>query len=213
MLVLLGLWGCSASSPRLLKDSCEKKGGELVGHSKNDRADEIKFNTLPDSVRYILAPDQQVTAAYDLLKRNLEGSTDSMPFAQYLFLMPGMWKAIEKDTALAQKFRVKIDKMKFKVRKKTFKFYYGIPKEPKSTLRAWNVSKALMASTGNSIRTMNTDEMKLLYKFSPFELVEPLFVVNDKYIVGFNKKNELEVLDELSYYAEALEQIEDILYK
>jgi len=210
--VTFALLGCSASSPRLLRDPCEKKGGDLVGKANNSRPEELKYNKLPDSVRYVLASDSQVVAAAELLKANLNGSQDSIKFAQYLFIMPGMWKIIEGDTSLAQKFRVKKDKMKLKVRKKTFKLYYAIPKEPKSTMKAWVVAKAQMTGGGNSVRAMKASEMSMLYKFSPFELVEPLFVVNDKYIVGFNKNNELEVLDELSYYQSMLDQIDDILY-
>jgi hypothetical protein len=35
--------------------------------------------------------------------------------------------------------------------------------------------------------------------------------VNDKYVLGFNKKGELEVLDEIPYYAPFFERFEQIM--
>lgn len=61
------------------------------------------------------------------------------------------------------------------------------------------------------IRAISTDEMDIISKFSPFKMVEPLFVVNDRYVLGFNKKGELEVLDEIPYYTPFFERFEQIM--
>lgn len=61
------------------------------------------------------------------------------------------------------------------------------------------------------IRAISTDEMDIISKFSPFKMVEPLFVVNDRYVLGFNKNGELEVLDEIPYYAPFFERFEQIM--
>ena len=61
------------------------------------------------------------------------------------------------------------------------------------------------------IRAISTDEMDIISKFSPFKMVEPLFVVNDRYVLGFNKNGELEVLDEIPYYTPFFERFEQIM--
>ena len=61
------------------------------------------------------------------------------------------------------------------------------------------------------IRAISTAEMDALSKFSPFKMVEPLFVVNDKFLLGYNKKGELEVLDEIPYYLPFFEQFKKIM--
>ena len=61
------------------------------------------------------------------------------------------------------------------------------------------------------IRAISTAEMDVLSKFTPFKMIEPLFVVNDRFVLGYNKKGELEVLDEIPYYTPSFERLQQIM--
>jgi hypothetical protein len=53
--------------------------------------------------------------------------------------------------------------------------------------------------------------MATIVWFSPFKMVEPLFIVNNTYMLGFNKKGQLEVIDELPYYLPYAEKMKAII--
>lgn len=61
------------------------------------------------------------------------------------------------------------------------------------------------------VRAISTAEMDVISKFTPFKMVEPLFVVNDRFVIGYNKKGELEVLDEIPYYTPSFERLQQIM--
>ena len=212
------LAGC-ASSPRELANHKLIPGGEYTGKADNNRPDEIKYQPLPDHVQYVRASDSLVIATFNELKGALAAEEDNLKIAQYLFLMPGTWENFKDDEELQKKFKKQKDKYKVKVGKEKFTFRYAIPRDAKSARKAWGIVKTMIRSPGDSteapveikIRAISTAEMDVLSKFSPFKMVEPLFVVNDKYVLGFNKKGELEVLDEIPYYAPFFERFEQIM--
>ena len=212
------LAGC-ASSPRELANHKLIPGGEYTGKADNNRPDEIKYQPLPDHVQYVRASDSLVIATFNELKGALAAEEDNLKIAQYLFLMPGTWENFKDNEELTKKFKKQKDKYKVKVGKEKFTFRYAIPRDAKSARKAWGIVKTMIRSPGDSteapveikIRAISTAEMDVLSKFSPFKMVEPLFVVNDKYVLGFNKKGELEVLDEIPYYAPFFERFEQIM--
>lgn len=208
--------GC-ASMPRELASHKLIPNGEYSGKADNNRPEELKYQKLPDNVEYVRASDSLVLATYQNLKKSLESEDASIPIAQYLFLMPGAWDNLKDDTRLSKSFKRQKDKFTVKItKKKKFKFAYAIPKNPKSAKMAWdavsqNIRNPENAATG--IRAISTKEMETLVGFSPFKMIEPLFVVNDRYLLGFNDKGEMEVIDELPYYIpfyeEAMEAIDN----
>lgn len=234
MITVSLLVGC-ASIPRELASHKLIPNGEYTGKAENNRPEELKYQKLPDNVEYVRASDSLVLAVHQTLKKSLESGDPTVTVAKYLFLMPGAWENIKDDPNLPKSFKKQKDKFVVQVtKKKKFKFPYAIPKDPKSAMIAWGVvyqqirnpeaakteteatetAEAVAAETAPAeirIRAISTKEMETLVGFSPFKMVEPLFVVNDRYLLGFNAKGELEVLDELPYYIpfyeEAMEAI------
>lgn len=214
------LFGC-ASSPRALASHKEIPGGAYTGKADNNRPEELKLQKLPDNVEYVMASDSLVVAVHDDLKKALE-SDDGVVIAKYLFLMPGMWESIKDDEALKGKFKRQKGKYTVQLtKKKKFKFNYAIPQNAPSAEKAWNVVKQRIVqpeqesaeNAGVKIRSISTEEMQRLVGFSPFKMVEPLFVVNDRYLLGYNEKGELELVDELPYYIPFYDEAMEIISK
>lgn len=214
------LFGC-ASSPRALASHKEIPGGAYTGKADNNRPEELKLQKLPDNVEYVMASDSLVVAVHDDLKKALE-SDDGVVIAKYLFLMPGIWEGIKDDEALKGKFKRQKGKYTVQLtKKKKFKFNYAIPQNAPSAEKAWNVVKQRIVqpeqesaeNAGVKIRSISTEEMQRLVGFSPFKMVEPLFVVNDRYLLGYNEKGELELVDELPYYIPFYDEAMEIISK
>lgn len=219
------LAGC-ASMPRELSDHKEILGGEYTGAAENNRPEEIKYQKLPDNIQYVRASDSLVIATYNKLKAALATDETVLEIADYLFLMPGSWEKIA-STGQNETFNKRKNTYTFEAGKEKFKFLYAIPKTDKSARKAWEAVKREIrrpaiytAEPGSeeanalgsiSIRAISTQEMETIVWFSPFKMVEPLFIVNDKYLLGFNKKGKLEVLDEIPYYHPFYEKLKVIL--
>ncbi|MBR4784852.1 MAG: hypothetical protein IK012_06315 [Fibrobacter sp.] len=219
------LAGC-ASMPRELSDHKEIPGGEYTGTAENNRPEEIKYQKLPDNIQYVRASDSLVVATYDKLKAALATDETVLEIADYLFLMPGTWEKIA-STGQNETFNKRKNTYTFDAGKEKFKFLYAIPKTDKSARKAWEAVKREIrrpaiytAEPGSeeanalgsiSIRAISTQEMETIVWFSPFKMVEPIFIVNDKYLLGFNKKGKLEVLDEIPYYLPFYEKLKVIL--
>ena len=219
------LAGC-ASMPRELSDHKEIPGGEYTGAAENNRPEEIKYQKLPDNIQYVRASDSLVIATYNKLKAALASDETVLEIADYLFLMPGSWEKIA-STGQNETFNKRKNTYTFEAGKEKFKFLYAIPKTDKSARKAWEAVKREIrrpaiytAEPGSeeanalgsiSIRAISTQEMETIVWFSPFKIVEPLFIVNDKYLLGFNKKGKLEVLDEIPYYLPFYEKLKVIL--
>ena len=217
--------GC-ASMPRELSDHKEIPGGEYSGSAQNNRPDEIKYQKLPDNMQYVLASDSLVIATYNKLKEDLAVEESNLPIAKYLFLMPGTWEKIDQ-TGQNEFFNKRKNTFTFKAGDEKFKFKYAIPKTAKSARKAWEGVRQEIrrpafytAPAGSeeanalgeiTIRTISTAEMETIVWFSPFKMVEPLFIVNDTYMLGFNKQVELEVIDEVPYYLPFYERLKPII--
>lgn len=217
-LALIGITGMfigCASMPRELSDHKEIPGGEYSGEAQNNRPEEIKYQKLPDNMQYVRASDSLVIATYNKLKEDLSAEEGNLPIAEYLFLMPGTWEKIS-STGQNENFNKRKNTYTVEAGPEKFKFKYAIPKTDKSARNAWEgVRKeirhpaAYTAEPGNeeanavgeiTIRAISTEEMATIVWFSPFKMVEPIFVVNNTFLLGFNKKGQLEVLDEIPYY-------------
>ena len=192
------LAGC-ASMPRELSDHKEIPGGEYTGAAENNRPEEIKYQKLPDNIQYVRASDSLVIATYNKLKAALATDETVLEIADYLFLMPGSWEKIA-STGQNETFNKRKNTYTFEAGKEKFKFLYAIPKTDKSARKAWEAVKREIrrpaiytAEPGSeeanalgsiSIRAISTQEMETIVWFSPFKMVEPLFIVNDKYLLG-----------------------------
>lgn len=212
--VLCLVTGC-ATMPRELSDHNFIDGGEYSGKANNNRPEEIKYQKLPDDVQYVRAKDSLVIATYNKLKEDLSSDEGTLKIADYLFLLPGTWEMIAR-TEQDKTFKKRKDKYKVSTPDEKFKFYYAIPKNPSSARKAWEAVKreirrpniyspdadenAKNELAEIKIRAISTQEMQTLVYLTPFKMVEPLFVVNDKYLIGFNKEGKIEVLDEIPYY-------------
>lgn len=212
--VVCFLAGC-ASSPREITDYKFIKGGEYQGKADNNRPEEIKYQKLPDDIQYVRVKDSLVIATYNKLKADLSSDEGNLKIADYLFLMPGTWEMIAR-TGQNKNFNKRKYTFTASTQKEKFKFTYVIPKTEKSARHAWEAVKREIRhpdiyspyadeATKNMvseirIRAISTQEMQTLAYLCPFKMVEPLFVVNDKYLLGFNKEGKLEVLDEIPYY-------------
>lgn len=217
--------GC-ASMPRELSDHKEIPGGEYTGEAQNNRPEEIKYQKLPDNMQYVRASDSLVIATYNKLKEDLSVEEGNLPIADYLFLMPGTWEKIS-STGQNENFNKRKNTYTVEAGPEKFKFKYAIPKTDKSARHAWEgVRKEIRhpaiytAPEGSeeanavgeiSIRAISTEEMATIVWFSPFKMVEPLFIVNNTYMLGFNKKGQLEVIDELPYYLPYAEKMKAII--
>lgn len=223
---ITGILASCASMPRELSDHKEIPGGEYTGAAENNRPEEIKYQKLPDNIQYVRASDSLVIATYNKLKAALATDETVLEIADYLFLMPGSWEKIA-STGQNETFNKRKNTYTFEAGKEKFKFLYAIPKTDKSARKAWEAVKREIrrpaiytAEPGSeeanalgsiSIRAISTQEMETIVWFSPFKMVEPLFIVNDKYLLGFNKKGKLEVLDEIPYYLPFYEKLKVIL--
>lgn len=163
-------------------------------------------------MQYVIQSDSLVTATYENLQVTLTTEESKIKIAKYLFLMPDIWDVMRSDSTLKKGFRVQKDKYQVGVRKKKFKFHYAIPKEPKSSARAWKSIIDQVKGTEVRIRAIATAEMDQINRFTPFMIVEPIFVVNDKYVLGFNKSGELKLIDELGFYQPFMVQFDEAMY-
>ncbi|MBO4436878.1 MAG: hypothetical protein J5791_08360 [Fibrobacter sp.] len=228
-LALIGITGMfigCASMPRELSDHKEIPGGEYSGEAQNNRPEEIKYQKLPDNMQYVRASDSLVIATYNKLKADLSAEEGNLPIADYLFLMPGTWEKIS-STGQNENFNKRKNTYTVEAGPEKFKFKYAIPKTDKSARHAWEgVRKeirhpaAYTAEPGSeeanavgeiTIRAISTEEMATIVWFSPFKMVEPIFVVNNTFLLGFNKKGQLEVLDEIPYYQPYAEKMKTLI--
>ncbi len=223
IICLLGLFsGCASSIPRELAEKKFIPGGQYFGKADNYRPKEIKYQKLPDDVQYVRANDALVIDTYNKLKIALSTEEDHLAIAKILFIMSGTW-----DNLVTKKqdgtFNRRRNSYTFDTGKEKFKFHYAIPKTAKSARNAWNTVKheirrpnIYTAEAGSdeanalaeiNIRAISTEEMETIGWFTPFKIIEPIFVVNDRYLLGFNSEGKLEVLDEIPYYVPFYEKL------
>ena len=219
------LVGC-ASYPKQLSDHKFIPGGEITGNAENNRPENIKYQKVPDNVQYVLANDEKVIDCYNKLMADLSTDDAIIQFQKALFIKPGAWARIDevKQTGAFNKrtrtYEVGIGNEKIKLR-------YAVPKTAKSTLNAWNVIKQdirrpafYSAEAGSeeanalgdiSIRSISTEEMYTIFWFNPFKIVEPTFVVNDKYLIEFDEDGNLDMIDYIPYYLQYNDKVNDYL--
>lgn len=219
------LVGC-ASYPRELSDHKLIPGGEITGNAANNRPENIKYQKVPDNVQYVLANDEKVMDCYNKLKADLSTDDAIIQFKKGLLIKPGAWARIDeiKQTGAFNKrtrtYEVGIGNEKIKLR-------YAVPKTKKSALNAWKVIKhdirqpAFYSAEAGSeeanalgeirIRSINTEEMNTIVWFNPFKIVEPTFVVNDKYLIEFDDDGNLDMVDFIPYYLQYSDKVKAYL--
>lgn len=212
---ILGLLVGCASYPKELSDHKLIPGGEYSGKANNYRPKEIKYQKLPDNVQYVLANDDIVIEAYNKLKADLSTDDAIIQFNKALLIMPGAWARID-EVKQTGAFNKRTRTYGVGIGNETIKLRYAVPKTKKSSMNAWNVIKHEIrrpayytAEPGSeeanslgeiSIRSINAEEMSTIVWFNPFKIVEPTFVVNDKYLIEFDNDGNIDVIDYLPYY-------------
>lgn len=222
----LGLFVGCASAPKQLADHKLIPGGEITGKANNYRPSNIKYPKVPDNVQYVLANEDKVIDAYNKLKADLSTDDAIIQFQKALFIKPGAWARIDelKQTGAFNKrtrtYKVGIGNEKIKLR-------YAVPKTSKSALLAWNVLKREIrhpayysAEAGSpeanapgeiSIRSINAEEMNTIVWFNPFKIIEPTFVVNDKYLIEFDEDGNIDMIDYIPYYLQFNDKVKAYL--
>ena len=215
------LAGC-ASFPRELSDHKFIPGGEITGTANNDRPENIKYQKVAENTQYVLASDSLVISTYNKLLQDLSSDETTLEVSDVLFLMAGTWDKI-RNTKQDGMFNKRSSSYKFDAGREQFTFRVAVPKTPKSAQNAWKVVREEIrrpaiytAEPGSEeanalgeirIRSISTQEMATIVWFCQFKIIEPIFVVNDTYLLGFNKEGKLELIDEIPYYVPFYEKL------
>lgn len=196
LLALLAI-SCADSRTRAAKTS-DAKGGELLGSAENLRPERLKINKVPDRVRYVSIGDDLILKAdveLDAMLRNKE----TAKFSPQLLVFPGLMETISGriDTARLSGKKMKVQ-LNIKGENKT---YFGaVYQEQRAKSDVWQGFLRMVGDDSIRIRTLKSEEMSLWWIYIPFDITEPIFVVNDRFVVGMNKRNAVSVIDDLSKY-------------
>lgn len=203
------LIGCASAPPKPQSDHKFIPGGEITGKANNYRPQNIKYQKVPDNVQYVLAPDEKVIEVYNKLKADLATDDAVFQFKKTLYIKPGAWARIDEmqQTGAFNKrtrtYDVTLSNEKFKLR-------YAVPKTAKSRMGAWNIIKRDIKANALGevrIRSITPEEMTTIFWFNPFKIVEPTFVVNDKYLIEFDDEGNIDMIDYIPYYLQYQDRV------
>lgn len=220
------LVGCASAPPKPQSDYKPIPGGEIIGKANNYRPQNIKYQKVPDNVQYVLASDEKVIEVYNKLKADLASDDAVFQFKKTLYLKPGAWARID-EIQQTGAFNKRTRTYDVNLQTDKFKLRYAVPKTAKSRMGAWNIIKRdirypafYSAEAGSpeanalgeiSIRSINPEEMTTIFWFNPFKIVEPTFVVNDKYLLEFDKDGNLDMIDYIPYYLQYQDRVKAAL--
>ena len=216
------LISCASAPPKPQSDYKLIPGGEIIGKANNYRPANIKYQKVPDNVQYVLASDEKVIEAYNKLKADLATDDAIFQFKKTLYIKPGAWARID-EIHQTGAFNKRTRTYDATIQSEKFKLRYAVPKTAKSRMGAWNIIKRdirypafYSAEAGSpeanalseiSIRSINPEEMTTIFWFNPFKIVEPTFVVNDKYLIEFDEDGNIDMIDYIPYYLQYQDRV------
>lgn len=176
----------------------DAEGGEMLGSAENSRPENLKINQIPDRVRYVSISDEEMIEAEAKLTGMINRINKS-EFGERLLVFPGLMKTINNaiDTSGVHGKEVKVV-LNFQGQNKTY--YGGLFDSNEGKRKIWNALVDLINKTPIRIRSLNTEELSLWWMYIPFDITEPIFTVNDRFIVGMNSNYEITVVDDISRY-------------
>ena len=161
---------------------------------------------IPDGIRYKKAPDEVNNQAKKILERLFSGKISDKEaiscFENKLLICgPGLWRDIKKDNAVSKLTKGKVD---FRVpclnsdgSIKEVKTYEGkIFQSPDEVLVFWKAFVARTEFAGLKIRKLNPTELKLYWAMIPYDITEPIFILDSKkhkILVAFVSPKDLKI--------------------
>jgi hypothetical protein len=171
-----------------------------------DRAVELIPGAIPPHVLYVFAPNTAVNQAAESLRQALVSNSDKVCGGS-LFLQPGAWKILCKDSELGKKKATSIkviDPASLKASGIKRAMLAESLRDQAEISRAFSSVKELVNSDGGfQIRALSTEEMKQWWPYISFNVEEPVFVVSTKgakyrFVFGFVDDLKVYVIDELN---------------
>jgi hypothetical protein len=205
-LLIAFLVGCqtkpsSQSSGRtlFLGATSDAKGGEFIGEKPTSRPADLCPGDIPSRVRYKSSDDRTVIAAADRLKEALNGS-ESLIFESSVLVFPGAWSNFRLTGSVGLKDAKPMTHLG-NDGSSAAGMYLSNLGELLSLQKYWIQSIKKPAV----VRAMTTQELRKWWIYIPFDIEEPIFIVEDadgarKYVVSFGKTGKIGLLDELNFY-------------
>ncbi len=187
----------------LIAASSDAKEGELQGTISKERLTDLIPGAIPKRVRYKAADEALVARCADSL-RDPERTLRPELFSGTFMVFPGAWEDIKRVPGL--------DLGQSK--------HVQFPRDDgsKDEGRIFNERHGLEQVCGHlrqvlgpkpRVRALSSDEMSLWWIYIPFDITEPVFVLEAEdhsrhYIVSFGKGGQIDLLDELFHYARVM---------
>lgn len=187
-----------ADSKALLKTTSNAEGGEILGSAKNNRPEHLKICEIPDPVRYISIDDDDMVEAESILNARLTRK-EAAEFFSDLLVFPGLMNTM---IGLIDTVGLGAKKLKCQVPfNDGLKIYFGsVYQQQRAKFYIWEAFLQVIGTESFKIRTLKSEELRLWWAYIPFDIMEPIFMVNDRYIIGMNENNKIYVMDDISQY-------------
>lgn len=187
-----------ADTKALLQTTSNAQGGELLGSAKNNRPEHLKISEIPDRVRYVSIDDDDMVEAEAILNARLTKKEEA-EFVPDLLVFPGLM-----NTMIERVDTVGLGGKKMKIQgnfRDGQKIFFGsVYQQENAKSYIWEAFLQVIGTDSIKIRTLKSEELSLWWVYIPFDIMEPIFMVNDRYIIGMNKDNEIFVMDDISNY-------------
>ena len=203
--LLLFTAGCNtpnAEKPKktlFIGATADAPGGKLIGEIGTMREPQLQPGKVPDRVRYKVAADDVVAKSAAILRAALEPN-GTPPCGKTLMVFPGAWSDLQNipNLSLADSKPASFPRNKNRIDEG--RVFFGSGESTK-------ILAHLRSLLGNrpTVRAFKTQELARWWIFIPFDIEEPIFVVESgttsrRYIFSFSKDGEAVLLDELSFY-------------
>lgn len=187
-----------ADTKALLQTTSNAQGGELLGSAENIRPDHLKINEIPDRVRYISIDDDDMVMAEAILNARLTRKEEA-EFVPDLLVFPGLM-----NTMIERVDTVGLGGKKMKIQgnfRDGQKIFFGsVYQQENAKSYIWEAFLQVIGTDSIKIRTLKSEELSLWWVYIPFDIMEPIFMVNNRYIIGMNENDKIYVMDDLSQY-------------
>ncbi|KAF0093710.1 MAG: hypothetical protein E1N59_2540 [Puniceicoccaceae bacterium 5H] len=164
------------------------------------RRPELRPEAVPARVRYVLVDDATVNAVADQLDAAIQ-ARDTAIFGDTLFVLPGAWDVLKVNGARKVPDVTPISAFDLNSPDAARRGAFASKTEAIAAL-AEAFFNAATSEGGYTIRALRSGEMAEWWPFIPFDIEEPLYVVETeggryRLIVSCNREGEIGTLDEL----------------